>query len=452
MKRLACALVVLVSATASAHVRPAYTISIETRDAQHVIAGTTFGLVSTDDGGATWHWTCEQGLHYLDPFDPDYAYATDGAILERVRVGMWLKRDLGGDDVEALSIGVSAVEAGPDGSLWATANDGTLYKAASSSAAFQSMPAPATVVQWTSIEVSPADPQRVYLAGFRINGSAKEPVLLVSTNGGANWTPMATTGFPTGSAALLYIAGIGPAADTVYVYSPYEDDNSAAIYASTNAGVSWTKIYSAPDPYAFGLSFLSRASGELVVASRPYGASHSTNGGTSWEPLAGAPHISALAETPDGEVWAGTQPVTQLPPPMNTQLPTIPGDGYLLMHSSDLATWTPSLAMSALLPAACGGGTPVREACVAMRYDIGTAWCCLVSEYGVDPADLDCRGANWCGGQQDAGVGGDMTAPPDPGCCEAGGAQNVPIASILLILLYRGRLRVRSPVRRGQRK
>ncbi|HTL38973.1 MAG TPA: hypothetical protein VL326_37835, partial [Kofleriaceae bacterium] len=156
MKRLACALVVLVSATASAHVRPAYTVSIETRDAQHVIAGTTFGLVSTDDGGATWHWACEQGLHYLDPFDPDYAYATDGAILERVRVGMWLKRDLCGDDVEALSIGVTAVEAGPDGSLWATANDGTIYRAASSTVPFQPMAAPATVVDWTSIEVSPA--------------------------------------------------------------------------------------------------------------------------------------------------------------------------------------------------------------------------------------------------------------------------------------------------------
>ncbi|HTL37037.1 MAG TPA: hypothetical protein VL326_28075, partial [Kofleriaceae bacterium] len=292
----------------------------------------------------------------------------------------------------------------------------------------------------------------IYLTGFRLNGSAKEHVLLVSTNGGASWTPMATAGFPTGSAALLYVAGIGPATDTLYMYSPYEDDNSAAIYASTNAGASWTKIYSVADPYAFGLSFLSRASGELVVASRPYGAFHSTNGGTSWELLAGAPHISALAETPNGEVWAGTQPVTQLPPPMNMQLPTIPGDGYLLMHSSDLATWTPGLAMSALLPAACAGGTPVREACVDMRYDTGTAWCCLVSEYGVDPADLDCRGANWCGGQQDAGVGGDTTVPPDPGCCEAGGAQNTPIAAILLILLYRGRLRVRSRVRRSQRK
>jgi photosystem II stability/assembly factor-like uncharacterized protein len=449
MKWAACALVVVLATPVFAHQRPASTISVHVRDAQHLIAGTTFGLVTSEDGGATWRWTCEQGLHYQDPYDPDYAYASDGTILVQTSVAMWQKRDLCGDDVMPVSADISAVEAGPDGALYATAYDGTIYKAASSTASFTSIPAPATVVQWTSIEVAPGDAQRVYLAGFRMNGTAKEHVLMVSTNGGTAWTPMSSTGFPTISSSLLYIAGIG-AGDTVYVYSPYEADDSSAIYASTNAGTSWTKIFSSQDPY--GLAFLSRASGELVIATRASGAWRSTNGGTSWDPLAGAPHISALAETPAGEVWAGTQPVTQPPPPMNPSLPTIEGDGYLLMHSADLATWSPGVAMRDVLPTACASGSPVRQACVDMRYDLGTAWCCLVSEYQVDPAGIDCGGANLCGGYQDAGVGGDVTRPTDPGCCNTGSRGNAAMAAILLILLRRRRRRVLPRGCAGQRR
>jgi photosystem II stability/assembly factor-like uncharacterized protein len=452
MKRLACAVVVLFTATASAHKRPASLISIEIRDAQHLLAGTTFGAVTSDDAGATWHWTCEQGLHYQDPFDPDYAYAQDGAILEQTTVSTWLKRDLCGDDVQPIPVDTSAVEAGPDGALYATAYDGTIYKAASSTASFVAIPAPASVLQWTSIEVSPSDAQRIYLAGFRMNGTAKEHVLYMSNNGGTSWSPMSNVGFPTGSASLLTIAGIG-ASDTLYVYSFYEDDESAAIYKSINAGGTWTKIFSfTADPY--GLAFLARRNGDLVIGTRASGAFRSTNGGTSWEPLAGAPHISALAETPTGEVWAGTQPVTQLPPPMNPGLPTIEGDGYLLMHSADLATWSPGVAMTALLPTSCATGTPVRQACVDMRYDLGTAWCCLVSEYQVDPADLDCTGPNLCGGYQDGMSGPDVThVCHNCGCCDAGAAgTSIPTASILLILLRRGRSRVRRKVCQSQRR
>jgi photosystem II stability/assembly factor-like uncharacterized protein len=292
MKWAACALVVVLATPAFAHQRPAQAISVHVRDAQHLIAGTTFGLVTSDDGGATWRWTCEQGLHYQDPYDPDYAYASDGTILVQTSVAMWLKRDLCGDDVMPVSADISAVEAGPDGALYAAAYDGTIYKAASSTASFTPIPAPATVVQWTSIEVAPGDAQRIYLAGFRMNGTAKEHVLMLSTNGGTSWSPMSSTGFPTKSSSLLYVAGIGTG-NTVYVYSPYEDDDSAAIYVSTNAGTSWTKIFSSQDPY--GLAFLARASGELVVATRASGAWRSTNGGTNWDALAGAPHISATS-------------------------------------------------------------------------------------------------------------------------------------------------------------
>lgn len=435
---------------AAAHVRPPWTISLQVRDDQHLLAGTTFGLVTSDDGGVTWRWTCEQALHYGDPFDPDYAYATDGTILEQTTVQTWLKHDSCGDDSQPFDGPISGVEASPDGALWATAYDGTIYRAATSTAMFQPVTSPASVTAWSSLEVSPTDPQRVYLAGFRFGTTTKEHLLFVSTNGGAAWSPMSTTGMPTNTSSLLYIAGIGPATDTVYIYSPFEDDQeqTAAIYKSTNAGATWTKIFTSHDPFL--LAFLVRASGELVVATRASGAWHSTDGGASWLPLVGAPHISALVETPSGEVWAGTQPGTQLPPGMNQSLPTIEGDGYLLMHSADLVTWKPGLAMQDIQPTACGTGSPVRQACFDMHYDLGTAWCCLVGEYRVDPGDLDCRGANWCGGFQDAGVAGDATPPSsNPGCCQTGGGDP---SALGILSVIQAVCALRRRRRRGQRR
>src|SRR5262245_34431077 len=47
---------------------------------QDVLAGTTIGLLTSHDGGASWRWTCEEAIHYRDPFDPDYAYTEGGAI------------------------------------------------------------------------------------------------------------------------------------------------------------------------------------------------------------------------------------------------------------------------------------------------------------------------------------------------------------------------------------
>jgi hypothetical protein len=219
------------------------------------------------------------------------------------------------------------------------------------------------------------------------------------------------------------------------------------IYRSTNAGTSWQKIFTNADPY--GIAFLARSTGELVAATRASGAWHSTDAGVTWQPLAGAPHISTLAESPSGEIWAGTQSFLFTPP--HPALPPIPSDDYAIMKSTDLATWTPVFRIQDLAGPSCPTGTDVYEQCAATDLGLGTAWCCLVSTLGITSTELDCTGPRSCGA-----VAGDVTEikqPPPDGCCQ--GSSKPSLISLLLVLLtlsYAYRPRRAACLRaRGQR-
>src|SRR5262245_39534831 len=66
----------------SAHARPLESRSIEFRraDPQSIVIGTTFGPLSTHDGGATWSWYCPNAVGYGGMYNPDYTYAASGAL------------------------------------------------------------------------------------------------------------------------------------------------------------------------------------------------------------------------------------------------------------------------------------------------------------------------------------------------------------------------------------
>jgi hypothetical protein len=445
MKR-ALVFVLAFATDAAAHLRDPYMVAIHFKpgDPQRAIAGTTFGLIRTEDGGATWRWTCEQALHYQDPFDPDYAYAATGRILEQGRIATWLKRDTCGDDTMPIgATTASVVEVGPDDALYAAASDDfRIYKSTDGGASFQSTAVATQVDAWTSLEVAPANAQRVYLAGFRYVGTTREHAMFVSVDGGAAFTPIASPVGATGTGTQLEIAAIGPGVDTVYVLARYENDTDFSIYKSVTGGTAWTRIFTTADRY--GLAFLLRASGELVAATRSSGAWRSLDGGASWLPIAGAPHISTLAETPAGEVWAGTQNFLYMPPPMSGA-PPVPADGYALMRSSDLVTWTPMLKVEQLTgPELCAPGTLVHEECVVKNHGIGTAWCCLVGELKIDPSELDCAGDRSCGSYLD-GRAGDATIVEKPECCGAGGGGSAFVGLVMILPLLRPRAAKRRP-------
>jgi hypothetical protein len=169
---------------------------------QQIIASTNFGLIISDDGGATWTWTCEQkptngaqlygvsappldrllaaspttGLAYSD--DGSCSWTSSGGSLETA-----LAPDFFADPTNPLR--VWAVAAPPDNLAIATmvvssADGGKTFGAPAFTA-----PSGAILV---SVESARSDPQTVYVAGYTIQGV--HPFLARSRDGGATWTSL----------------------------------------------------------------------------------------------------------------------------------------------------------------------------------------------------------------------------------------------------------------------
>ena len=439
----ALVLVAVLAGDAAGHGRDPYAVHIEHRagNEQDVIAGMSIGLVRSRDGGATWRWTCEEAVHYTDPFDPDYALSAAGSVLVQTRIGAGI--DHTGCHFEATTLAstiVSAVAAASNGALYIAAADpvdSRIYKSIDDGTTFLPIASPGESGDWwTSIEVARSDPQRIYLSGYRfLPDSTRQFLMFVSRNGGATFTAMSTSQFVVSRSGSILIAGVGANPDVVYArVSLVTDAGGDAIYRSVDAGASWTQIFSSQDVY--GLAFLARQNGELVAATRTSGAWRSADG-TTWTELANAPHISALAETATGEVWAGTQNY-----PFNGPmgLPPIPGDGYALMKSVDLATWTPVMRLQDLGPPACAPGTDAHQQCVVAELGLGTPWCCLVGQLGITSTEIDCTGPRSCGYDLSGDMNPDVTDPPKPSCrCNGSGD-----GSWLLLVVVVGAIAARN--------
>ena len=105
------------------------------------------------------------------------------------------------------------------------------------------------------------------------------------------------------------------------------------LWVSKDAALTWTKILDEPE----AIAFVARKSGEIVAGTKLSGSRHSLDHGTTWTDLVGPPHIGCLTEDTAGTVWACTQNYAQSMAPGQ---PAIPADGFGMMTTTDLATWT----------------------------------------------------------------------------------------------------------------
>ena len=445
-------LVVLSLATnAVANGRDPYTstINFQRGNDQHIVAGMTFGAVVSKDGGASWQWMCERAIGYGGQYDPDYVYSSTGAVFATTFDGLKVMRD--GCSFNSTPPGmtfVSKVEGGPDGAIYFSAADmadSKIYKSTDDGMTFPTSANPGQPGDWwSSLAVAPSNAQRIYLTGYRLDGTNPKVFLLyTSTNGGTSYTAMTMSGITTVSAnSTIEVVGISPTSDqTLYVKVTFENGSSGdSIYRSTNAGQSWTKILSKNSN--FGLSFLVRKDGTTCVAgTREMGAWVSTNCSTAatptWTDLTNTPHIGCLYQDTTGVVWACTQNYAS--PQLN-----LPSDGFGIMKSTDLTTWTGVLKYQDIqAPVACAAGTVQEDQCVQRYMDQQSAWCCLVPQLGITSTAIDCNGALSCfgnpavDGAPDAGTS--VVKPPDGGCCGSGNGRSSAMLGILVgaVLLRR---------------
>lgn len=444
---LAGLLVLGLAATASANGRDPYTstINFQPGNDQHIVAGMTFGVVLSKDGGATWNWMCERAVGYGGMYDPDYVYTNTGAIFATTFDGLKVMRD---DCTFAATppgmTFVSKAEHGPDNAIYyaaadATTGDSKIYKSTDDGMTFPISANPGQAGDWwSSLMVAPSEPKRIYLTGYRLDlNNPKVFLLFTSSDGGMSYTAMSMNGITTVSPnSVIEVVGIDPDnPSVVYAKVTFENGSSGdSIYKSTNAGSSWTKILSKNSN--FGLAFLARKDGSCVAGTRELGAWKSATCDTNWTDLAGAPHIGCLAENSAGVVFACTQNYAS--PQLN-----LASDEFGIMKSTDLATWTGVLKYQDIKePAPCAAGTVQEDECVQRFMGQQSQWCCLVSQLGITSTAIDCAGALACFGNVVDGApdAGTITPkPPDPGCCGTGSGKS----SALLALLVAGTLLVR---------
>ncbi|HEY4177464.1 MAG TPA: hypothetical protein VGM90_11545 [Kofleriaceae bacterium] len=459
----AVALAILAAAQpALANGRPPGTSTINFRRSHDtdIVLGLTFGLAISHDSGATWHWMCENAVHYTGTgvYDPIYVYSEPGTIFATSFDGAVVNRQgcTFDNSTFGANVFVSTVGQGPaDGALFAGLNqpadpshsdpgDAKIYVSHDDGMTFPISASPGQLNDWwESIKSAPTDASRIYVTGFRLTGSGRTHLLFRSDNGGMTYTAMGTTGLTLTDDTTVSLVGVSPtSADTLYA----KLDNIGApnvldegIFKSTNGGTSWTKIIEKTTQ----LAFLARANGDLVVGTQGMGTSVSHDGGTVWTDVAGAPHINCLSENVAHEVWACTQ---------NYGGGSIPSDNAGVMKSTDLATWTPVLRYQDILgPVECPMGTVQRDTCEdgILAGDL-TYWCGVHNQLGVtanptccapvtdgQAVTPGCEQPNTDGGG--SGGGG--------GCCEssasAAGGTTALLASIVVggVLLSRRRRR-----------
>ncbi len=475
---LAASLIAALVTTAAANGRDPFASSVHFTpgNPSKIMAGMTFGLIRSDDGGATWQWYCEKNVGYGGTYDPDYDITSSGAVFATTFDGLKVMRD--GCTFAATPPGmtfVSRVVRGPDNAVYFAAsdlNDSKIYKSTNDGVSFDISATPGMLNDWwQSIEVAPSNASRVYISGYRTPlectmqssnpgtpctmntecpGGTCEPqkqlLAFRSDTGGTDgsYTAMDLTDItPTSMNSALDIVGIDPNnEDILYARVTLETPTSGErIWKSTDGGQNWTSILAKTSNIG-GLSFVVRNDGSCVAGTRDVGAWKSPyvadeGCGATWTELTTAPHIGCLYnDAANDEVWACTQ---------NTASPQlgITSDGFGLMKSADLATWTGMLKFEDIQkPVACAADSTQQTECVDRTDEHQSAWCCLISQLGLTSTAVDCSGLMACFAQPEPATdAGTMVMKPEPGCCDSSAAPSP--SAVLLMLLVTGTLLLR---------
>ena len=306
-----------------------------------IVLATNFGLVSSEDAGRTWLWSCEQAatsygrLYQMGPAPAHRLFAVAQAKL------VFSDDDACGWDAAGGSLGGELCEDAfvdpSDGTrvlaVGLTSGGGvayTVYESTDAGATFDRAlysAAPGDLV--TGVEIAASDPMTIDLA--LAHGAAGAPTLARSTDGGASWTLVDLT--PALGAGQVRIVAIDPT-DADRVFLRYIGANGDALAIATGGGATVAV------PLSFGggaLGAFTRASTGTLLAYTTGGAApalfRSTDGGATFAQITAPvpPHILALAAR-GGTVYAATD--TTLAP-------------FAEATSTDEgSTWAPGLSFS----------------------------------------------------------------------------------------------------------
>jgi photosystem II stability/assembly factor-like uncharacterized protein len=384
---------------------------------------TTFGIVSTSDGGARWHLACEAAIGFATDWDPPLVISASEAVIAGLPSGLAVARpaycafDLPAsapvEPVLDLAIdgrGRRIVAAAASRGIAVSDDDGATWRRGAAVDRFLV----------STIEIAPGHPERIYATGY-LDASA---VLLRSDDGGMTFAET-TRDFMGGLSA--YIAGVD-AGDPEVIYLRIDLAEGGTTLARSADG---------------GRTFLG-----LIRTNNPMtGVALAPDGRTLW---AGSPGVSErdgiFRSTDAGATWQRVhQGVTPLCLRARGDLLYVCADngrdGFALGYSRDGgATFAPLLAWKDLLgPEACPADTPGRFLCAGDWPRLRSTLVPAVVDAGSPPADAGVDAspppsADGAGAAPvpDAGV----VFPPDEGCgCALGNRARGPRGALPLSLL-----------------
>lgn len=377
-------------------------IALDPSDPKHIVVRATYGVISTDDDGATWRWVCEQSVGFSDNEDPMVAITKNGTILAGVFKGLSASTDrgcsytfAGGALADRYVVDLSTEKESPDHALAILSNGigGGKFE----TRVFESLDDGAT---WTqagvdlpqdflglSIDAAPSDPQRLYASG-RYGAPDYPGAIERSDDRGATWTRLDIPG--SDDKHPPYLSAIDPS-DPDRVYVRLDTPEADLLVVSDDAGLTWKTAF--------------EGTGALLgFALSPDGATVAVGGDK--DGLWTAPKDTlAFTKVSELEVRCLTWSPDRLYACANEFK-----DGFHVGYSTNAGkTFTAFEHLASVCPMECPAGTPTKELCA--------------DPWGLVSLTID---ATSCGESPDGGAtggaGGTSTGGGGAGGAGSGGA------------------------------
>ncbi len=355
-----------------------------------MVLRTTFGILVSKDGGATWDWICEKAVGYGGTEDPSMGITAAGTLLAGTFEGLvtsadkgcaWtfvpspLKQNVVVDLVVRPDAPASALvltnkfkmaandDAGTalfQSDIFASTDDGKTWSVLA--------PSLDPTILFETLEVAASDPQRLYLSGKRGSGTTESGVVLVSTDRGASWQE-----HPVPLLAAIesapFISAVDPKnADRVYVRTKAAGGGGSRLLVSDDGGTTFRAVLSFKgDMLGFALS----EDGQKVYVGGPKDGLKTASAAALTFAQTSTIAVQCLTAS-GGTLYACSNEVS----------------GFILGASrDDGATFTPVLHLYGVRgPLACADGTSQAQ-CVAdwppLRDSLGSG----PTDAGSDAAD-----------------------------------------------------------------
>lgn len=372
-------------------------IALDPSDPKHIVVRATYGVISTDDDGATWRWVCEQSVGFSDNEDPMVAITKNGTILAGVFKGLSASTDrgcsytfAGGALADRYVVDLSTEKEAPEHALAIVSNGigGGKFE----TRVFESLDDGAT---WTqagvdlpqdflglSIDAAPSDPQRLYASG-RYGAPDYPGAIERSDDRGKTWTRLDIPG--SDDKHPPYLSAIDPT-DPDRVYVRLDTPDADVLVVSDDAGLTWKTAFQGAGAL---LGFAISPDGATVAVGGDKDGLWTAPKDTLAFTKVSEVHVRCLTWAPDRLYACGDEFK----------------DGFHVGYSTNAGkTFTAFEHLASVCPMECPAGTPTKELCA--------------DPWGVVSLTID---ATSCGESPDGGATGGAGGATSTGGGGAGG-------------------------------